>query len=47
MIDLFGNKLGDLFKSVDKAAIGFAKYYNKSSIREGREYIGYIYEVKK
>ena len=43
MFDDLGEKPGELFKTIDKAAIDFAKYYNKKSIKENREFVGYIY----
>jgi len=38
MVDLFGEKPGDFFKTMDDAAIDFGLFYNDNSIRENREY---------
>ena len=45
-IDLYGNKPGDLFDTMDEAARDFANYINEKSIEEDREYGSFIYEVK-
>ena len=40
-------KPGDLFTTIDAAAVDFGKFYNAQSIREGREYASAIYTVQK
>jgi RHS repeat-associated protein len=48
-IDIYGMfvKPGDLFTSIDDAAKDFGKFYNGSSIMQGREYASAIYKVDK
>lgn len=46
-VDCFGNKPGDLFDTMDEAAIDFAMYINQKSILENREYGSYIYSILK
>ena len=42
-VDYCGNKPGDLFDTIDEAAIDFGNYINAKSIDEGIEYASYIY----
>ena len=42
-VDFTGNKAGDLFKTMDEAAIDFAKEVNGISIKERVEYAAYFY----
>ena len=42
-VDFDGNKPGDLFDTMDEAAIDFAEYINRTSINQNREYSSYIY----
>lgn len=44
--DYGGNKPGDLFDTMDEAAIDFANYINAQSISENIEYGSFIYKVE-
>ena len=44
-VDHLGNKPGDLFDTINAAAIDFGNYINIQSIKEDREYASYIYTV--
>ncbi|MTV40202.1 DUF4329 domain-containing protein [Duganella radicis] len=45
MIDLAGLAPGDVYATLDMAAIAFAAEYNPQSISEGKEYFSYLYKV--
>ena len=47
MVDYGGNKPGDLFDTMDEAALDFAMCYNKLSIDDMQEYGSAIYAVTK
>ncbi len=46
-IDYTGNKPGDLFDTIDEAALDFARCYNELSIADKQEYGSAIYRVTK
>lgn len=46
-IDPSGNAAGDLFKTVDEAALDFANIYNPKSISDNKEYGTCIYKIEK